>query len=112
MVPLSSDARTTGRVRIRDHASDALGSKVLGLAGLLLAFALGAIASTRAADLARGAQIHAANCAACHGPQGRPDPESPLVKSLGVMPANFVGGFTDDVRVNALPAPYRAVSKR
>jgi mono/diheme cytochrome c family protein len=86
---MGSDATTIGRVRIRDHASDALRSKVLGLAGLLLAFALGATAPARAADLARGAQIYAANCAACHGPQGRPDAESPLVKGLGVMPANF-----------------------
>ncbi len=40
-------------------------------------------------DLSRGAQIFAANCATCHGPDGGPDPDSPLVKSMGVVPANF-----------------------
>ena len=36
-----------------------------------------------------GAGIFAANCVTCHGPGGRPDAESPLVQSLGVVPANF-----------------------
>jgi mono/diheme cytochrome c family protein len=40
-------------------------------------------------DLVRGAEIFAANCATCHGPAGSPDADSPLVQSLGVMPANF-----------------------
>jgi mono/diheme cytochrome c family protein len=35
------------------------------------------------------AALFAANCAVCHGPAGRPDPESAAVKALGVMPANF-----------------------
>jgi mono/diheme cytochrome c family protein len=46
-------------------------------------------AGDEAAQLARGAEIFAANCATCHGPAGGPDPDSALVQSLGVMPANF-----------------------
>jgi mono/diheme cytochrome c family protein len=42
-----------------------------------------------AADLDRGAAVFQGNCAACHGPAGQPDPESALVQSLGVVPANF-----------------------
>lgn len=39
--------------------------------------------------LDRGADIFKTNCTTCHGLAGYPDPESPLVKSLGVLPANF-----------------------
>ena len=42
-----------------------------------------------AADLERGAELFAANCATCHGVDGSPDPDSPLVKGLGVVPADF-----------------------
>ena len=35
------------------------------------------------------AALFGANCAMCHGPKGHPDPENPVVKALGVMPANF-----------------------
>ena len=45
--------------------------------------------TARADDLARGAEIFQVNCAVCHGLEGRPDPDSPLVESLGVVPANF-----------------------
>jgi cytochrome c553 len=44
---------------------------------------------TLAADLDRGAEVFSANCATCHGPNGSPDPDSPLVKALGVVPADF-----------------------
>ncbi|MGK2927401.1 MAG: c-type cytochrome [Lysobacterales bacterium] len=40
-------------------------------------------------DLARGAEVYQVNCATCHGPAGAPAADSELVKSLGVMPANF-----------------------
>jgi mono/diheme cytochrome c family protein len=40
-------------------------------------------------DLQRGAEIFQSNCATCHGPAGSPDADSELVKSLGVVPANF-----------------------
>lgn len=36
-----------------------------------------------------GKRVYEANCMACHGPQGQPDADSPLVESLGVVPANF-----------------------
>ena len=41
------------------------------------------------ADLSAGQRIYAAQCAVCHGASGRPDPSSPVVKALGVMPADF-----------------------
>ena len=41
------------------------------------------------ADLGAGQKIYAAQCAVCHGASGRPDPDSPVVKGLGVMPADF-----------------------
>jgi mono/diheme cytochrome c family protein len=52
---------------------------------------IGGILPTAAADeiLQRGAEIFQANCAICHGPGGRADPDSPLVQSLGVEPADF-----------------------
>jgi mono/diheme cytochrome c family protein len=40
-------------------------------------------------EYSRGAEIFQANCAACHGPAGRPDPNSAVVRSLDVVPANF-----------------------
>jgi cytochrome c553 len=42
-----------------------------------------------AADLERGAELFAVNCATCHGAEGSPDPDSPLVQGLGVVPADF-----------------------
>ncbi|HET6591449.1 MAG TPA: cytochrome c, partial [Xanthomonadales bacterium] len=61
------------------------------LAGLVLssALAVGSALPVAADDLARGAEIFTANCATCHGAAGSPDPDSPLVQNLGVMPANF-----------------------
>jgi mono/diheme cytochrome c family protein len=61
------------------------------LPGLVPALLLltGVVADSSADDLARGAEIFAANCASCHGPAGGPDADSPLVQSLGVVPANF-----------------------
>lgn len=59
--------------------------------GSLLALSLvsGVSGSTWADDLARGAEVYRVNCATCHGPAGSPDANSELVKSLGVVPANF-----------------------
>jgi mono/diheme cytochrome c family protein len=60
---------------------------------IILCLALGAgttgLAAESPPDLDRGSEVFASNCAACHGPAGWPDPESPLVQSLGVVPANF-----------------------
>jgi mono/diheme cytochrome c family protein len=55
----------------------------------LLCLAIGTLQSAPADDLQRGAEIFQVNCATCHGPAGSPDANSELVKSLGVMPANF-----------------------
>ena len=41
----------------------------------------------------RGKEIYATNCASCHGATGQPDADSPLVKALGVMPANFANAL-------------------
>jgi mono/diheme cytochrome c family protein len=46
-------------------------------------------AQVEGADLDAGQKIYAAQCAVCHGASGRPDPDSPVVKGLGVMPADF-----------------------
>ena len=65
------------------------------LSGLCLALWLGAAVSGAAradegtAGLARGQEVYTSICATCHGPAGRPDPDSALVQSLGVVPANF-----------------------
>lgn len=45
--------------------------------------------TTSARDLDRGAEIYRANCQACHGSAGWPDPEGPVVQALGVVPADF-----------------------
>jgi mono/diheme cytochrome c family protein len=70
---------------------------VVGSAVLVLGlwFSLGgalvapAGANETSADLVRGEEIYRGNCATCHGPEGRPDPDSALVQGLGVVPANF-----------------------
>lgn len=41
------------------------------------------------ADSAAGQQIYTSYCATCHGPTGQPDPDSEVVKALGVVPADF-----------------------
>lgn len=64
-------------------------SRVRALWLLVCASGLIAPAFSAAADLARGERIYQANCATCHGLTGQPDPDSPLVESLGIVPANF-----------------------
>ncbi|MEX2525514.1 MAG: cytochrome c [Gammaproteobacteria bacterium] len=41
------------------------------------------------ANMEAAARNFQQNCAVCHGASGHPDPDSALVKSLGVMPADF-----------------------
>ncbi len=36
-----------------------------------------------------GRVIYDRNCVTCHGQTGKPDPSSPIVKALGVVPADF-----------------------
>ncbi len=42
-----------------------------------------------AADAAAGRQIFESTCAVCHGPNGSPGPNSPVVQGLGVTPADL-----------------------
>jgi mono/diheme cytochrome c family protein len=58
---------------------------------LTFIFLTGGTLQQAAADdhLQRGTDIFQANCAVCHGPGGQSDPDSPMVQSLGVEPANF-----------------------
>ncbi len=56
---------------------------------IILALLLALPVPLQAADLDRGKEIFTTNCVSCHGPAGSPDPDSPLVKALEVMPANF-----------------------
>ena len=61
-----------------------------GLELLLAATFLMGIGTVALADaMQRGAEHFAAKCASCHGTAGWPDPDSPVVKSLGVVPADF-----------------------
>ena len=55
------------------------------LAGVIL---LSALPFALAAETS-GRAIYEANCVICHGQTGMPDPDSPVVKGLGVMPADF-----------------------
>ena len=59
-------------------------SSVLLLVGITLA-ATGALA----ADVEAGAEVFRTICATCHGPGGSPDPDNPVVKGLGVVPADL-----------------------
>jgi mono/diheme cytochrome c family protein len=56
---------------------------------LVMVLLMSLASNATAEDLARGKEIFTTNCASCHGVEGQPDSTSPLVKSLGVMPANF-----------------------
>lgn len=69
----------------------ALGTEVSALAaevraGVIRAWKL-AVAPRAAPDLAKAAQLFAAQCAACHGAQGRGD--GPLAKGMEPVPSNF-----------------------
>lgn len=56
---------------------------------VLMTASIAVLANDQAGEWAIGEQIYQVNCVSCHGPQGRPDPDSPLVQALGVVPANF-----------------------
>jgi mono/diheme cytochrome c family protein len=42
-----------------------------------------------AADLAIGKRVYETTCVACHGPNGRPDPDSPVTRAFDPQPADF-----------------------
>lgn len=54
-----------------------------------LILAAGLVSTAGADDLDAGRAIYQQSCATCHGSSGRPDPASPVVEALGVMPADF-----------------------
>ena len=56
---------------------------------LLLGTILFVSTNACAADIDAGREVFATNCATCHGPTGSPDPDSPIVKGLGVVPADL-----------------------
>ena len=45
--------------------------------------------AAKAGDIAAGRSVYETTCAVCHGQNGKPDPGSPVVSGLGVMPADF-----------------------
>lgn len=47
------------------------------------------VAAANATDIAAGQAVYETACAVCHGQNGKPDPDSPVVAGLGVMPADF-----------------------
>lgn len=57
----------------------------LAVAALLVLWA----GTAAAADPVAGKAVYDARCATCHGTTGKPDPDSPVVLALGVLPADF-----------------------
>lgn len=56
---------------------------------IFLSLQFGMVTTAYADDIARGEAVYSTHCVSCHGSVGQPDPESALVKALGVVPANF-----------------------
>ena len=55
----------------------------------VLAFLWTSTATGEAAELEVGRRLFETSCATCHGIQGRPDPESPVVRALDPPPADL-----------------------
>ncbi|MFZ2235746.1 MAG: cytochrome c [Dokdonella sp.] len=62
---------------------------VQGLLAICLLLYSSTAASAAGEYLLRGEAVFSTHCASCHGSSGKPDPDSPLVKALGVVPADF-----------------------
>jgi mono/diheme cytochrome c family protein len=56
---------------------------------ILVSWMFNSFVTASADELARGQEIYQTNCAVCHAADGNPDPDSPIVQGLGVVPANF-----------------------
>lgn len=81
-------AATTLAERIASRAAPAeVASAAVALRQALVATYAVAIGPKAAPDLARGRQLYARHCAACHGPEGRGD--GPAAKGLEPAPSNF-----------------------
>ncbi len=61
----------------------------LYLFAVCLLLQVGSAAAVVGDDLVRGEAVFSTHCVSCHGSAGRPDPESAVVKALGVVPANL-----------------------
>ena len=62
-----------------------MGNRLLITTVCVLAVCQSAVAN----DIADGRQVFEQSCTVCHGDTGRPDPDSPVVKGLGVVPADL-----------------------
>src|SRR6056297_2263999 len=76
------------RVLRYGHSMVTCKESVMGRACVLLLCCL-AVVSARAADIDEGKRIFESVCASCHGPQGMPDPDSPVVQALDPEPADL-----------------------
>ena len=47
------------------------------------------VTAAQAADVEAGKAVFDSTCVVCHGPSGSPDPDSPVVQGLGVVPADL-----------------------
>ena len=53
----------------------------------LIALSAAFLTHSAVADIVQ--PVYEQNCAVCHGATGKPDANSPVVKGLGVLPADF-----------------------
>ncbi len=84
---LEADAAKLSGLVAGKAAAEAVAESATGLRwALIRAYGL-SVAPRSAPDPARGAALFAANCAACHGAQGRGD--GPAARGLDPAPANF-----------------------
>jgi len=56
---------------------------------VIISYMLVISSKTYAIDPTEAARLYQENCAACHGANGRADPNHPMIKQMGVIPADF-----------------------